>query len=218
MKNTYANKPNTLQGFTSLYPYTKPSMKYSSKLQAFTIVELLIVIVVIAILATISIAAYTNIQQRAKNTAIINAASQSLKMIEAYVAEYGTYPKVAQTGTYIGVCLLAAQSGCIGGSGVVAGAITLKEELAKIGNLPQSVPGSGEDRMGIIYQYYSAYFVDGQSQPVMITYWLEGENKNCGLAAQTTSDNSTLSANGYTIGNDGGKTRCRVSVPGPAHS
>ena len=75
MKNTYANKPNTLQGFTSLYPYTKPSIKYSSKQQAFTIVELLIVIVVIAILAAISIAAYTNIQQRAKNTAIINAAS-----------------------------------------------------------------------------------------------------------------------------------------------
>ncbi|NCC20519.1 prepilin-type N-terminal cleavage/methylation domain-containing protein, partial [Candidatus Saccharibacteria bacterium] len=48
MKNTYANKPNTLQGFT--------------------IVELLIVIVVIAILAVISVAAYSNIQMKARNS------------------------------------------------------------------------------------------------------------------------------------------------------
>ena len=60
-----------------------------AKTSGFTIVELLIVIVVIAILAAVSIAAYTNIQQRAKNAVIINAASQSLKMIEAYIAETG---------------------------------------------------------------------------------------------------------------------------------
>ena len=66
------------------------SMKNTyAKTSGFTIVELLIVIVVIAILAAVSIAAYTNIQQRAKNAVIINAASQSLKMIEAYIAETG---------------------------------------------------------------------------------------------------------------------------------
>ena len=61
MKNTYANKPNTLQGFT--------------------IVELLIVIVVIAILAAISIAAYTNIQERAKTSRRNSEMAQLLKAI-----------------------------------------------------------------------------------------------------------------------------------------
>ena len=92
MKNTYANKPNTLQGFTSLYPYTKPSIKYSSKQQAFTIVELLIVIVVIAILAAISIAVYTNIQQRAKNTAITSQEAQARRKLETYKIQNNSYP------------------------------------------------------------------------------------------------------------------------------
>ena len=93
MKNTYANKPNTLQGFTSLYPYTKPSIKYSSKQQAFTIVELLIVIVVIAILAAISIAAYNGIQQRARAVSLQSNITQIHKLIELYYAEHGEYPK-----------------------------------------------------------------------------------------------------------------------------
>ena len=186
-----------------------------TKLHGFTIVELLIVIVVIAILAAISIAAYTNIQQRAKNTAIINAASQSLKMIEAYVAEYGVYPG---TESPLNACL-TAQSGCAGSTGnTISTNSTLSTELAKVGTLPQSVPNSGENRNGILYQYNSSYFVNGESQPVVVLYWLEGENKNCGLATQTNSQGSILSTTGYTIGNDGGKTRCKVSVPGPAHS
>ena len=81
MKNTYANKPNTLQGFTSLYPYTKPSIKYSSKQQAFTIVELLIVIVVIAILATISTAAYSSIRDSARKAKITADLTQLEKAI-----------------------------------------------------------------------------------------------------------------------------------------
>ena len=89
----------------------------NKKAQGFTIVELLIVIVVIAILAAISIAAYTNIQQRAKNTAIINAASQSLKMIQAYIAETGAYPLVSATG-YPVICI-TTDSGCIGSAGAV---------------------------------------------------------------------------------------------------
>ena len=187
----------------------------NKKAQGFTIVELLIVIVVIAILAAISIAAYTNIQQRAKNTTIINAASQSLKMIEAYVAEYGVYPG---TESPLNACL-TAQSGCTGSTGnTISTNSTLSTELAKVGTLPQSVPNSGENRNGVLYQYHSDYFVDGESQPVVVLYWLEGENKNCGLAAQTSGVDSTLSATGYTTGNDGGKTRCRVSVPGPIHS
>jgi prepilin-type N-terminal cleavage/methylation domain-containing protein len=58
----------------------------------FTIVELLIVIVVIAILATISIVAYTGIQNRAKTSAGQTLASQVAKKIEAYYAVNSTYP------------------------------------------------------------------------------------------------------------------------------
>lgn len=49
--------------------------------RGFTIVELLVVIVVIAILAAISIAAYSGIQQRAKSTALLSAVDQWTKTV-----------------------------------------------------------------------------------------------------------------------------------------
>ena len=60
----------------------------------FTIVELLIVIVVIAILAAISTVAYAGIQERAMNSNILSASSQAVKALRAYRAAYDRYPTV----------------------------------------------------------------------------------------------------------------------------
>ena len=60
--------------------------------EGFTIVELLIVIVVIAILAAISIVSYTGIQQRANNTVTIEATGQLIKAYGLYAAEKGSLP------------------------------------------------------------------------------------------------------------------------------
>jgi prepilin-type N-terminal cleavage/methylation domain-containing protein len=70
------------------------SLKNRSK--GFTIVELLIVIVVIAILATLVIVTFTGIQQKARDSqrqTDINAVDSHL---EAYYAQHGNYPTFAQ--------------------------------------------------------------------------------------------------------------------------
>ena len=58
----------------------------------FTIVELLIVIVVVAILAAISIVAYNGIQTRAENTTTINGVAAYAKALALYGADNGQYP------------------------------------------------------------------------------------------------------------------------------
>ena len=72
-------------------------MSRRSLQQAFTIVELLIVIVVIAILAAITIVAYNGIQDRARSAALQSDLSQVDKQLKLFQAENGTYPATVST-------------------------------------------------------------------------------------------------------------------------
>ena len=58
----------------------------------FTIVELLIVIVVIAILAAITVVAYNGIQQRARDADRVNDMNVIKKSLALFYAETGYYP------------------------------------------------------------------------------------------------------------------------------
>ncbi len=60
--------------------------------RGFTIVELLIVVVVIAILAAITIVAYNGIQQRAQLSGLQSSISQAARKLEVYKLNNGSYP------------------------------------------------------------------------------------------------------------------------------
>lgn len=70
-------------------------MSLKSKQQGFTIVELLIVIVVIGILAALVITTFTGIQQKARNTERETDIKALQGQIEAYYAQNGKYPTLA---------------------------------------------------------------------------------------------------------------------------
>lgn len=70
----------------------------SNKSKGFTLVELLIVIVVIAILAAISIVAYNGIQQRSRDSAAASGASQLSTKVEAWNSLKASYPTAAEVG------------------------------------------------------------------------------------------------------------------------
>ncbi len=65
------------------------------KQRGFTIVELLIVIVVIGILAALVITTFTGIQQKARNTERQTDVKALHGQIEAYYAQNGRYPSLA---------------------------------------------------------------------------------------------------------------------------
>jgi prepilin-type N-terminal cleavage/methylation domain-containing protein len=186
--------------------------------QGFTIVELLIVIVVIAILAAITIVAYNGIQQRAKNTAISNAVSQTLRSIQAYIASTGNYP-FTQNGTW--VCVTSEIQCYIDVSAVPSNA-TFDANMATVSSLPLNIPVSGGTRYGIIYQYNTARTMDGVSRPARLVYYLFGTAQQCGVPGVATENGSpsTLvsSTTGYSLADASGtgKTVCFISIPGPA--
>lgn len=67
-----------------------------SKNSGFTIVELLIVIVVIAILAAITIVAYNGIQNRAKDSSAQALGNNVIKKAEAYFTINSAYPTLTE--------------------------------------------------------------------------------------------------------------------------
>lgn len=187
----------------------------NKKAYGFTIVELLIVIVVIAVLAAIGSIAYSGIQQRARNAAIINTASSTVKLIQAYIAQEGAYPLAVN-----GMRCITAESGCQSTVGDEIGASPdLHTELAKVGTVSQSVPVIDSHANGILYVYGSSIIIDGASQPLHLIYWLQGTNQSCGLGnlIAATSPYAHVTTP-YSLGDNAGKTRCNVLIPGPGHS
>ncbi len=121
----------------------------------FTIVELLIVIVVIAIIASISVVAYNGVQNRAKNTAVQSDISQVAKRIEIHNAQNGTYPS---TGSLHSVYTDSNCSFAVDNDGYKG-----PEWVPGIGNIPMSpsLSNTGRSGTGGCYAYSSdgTYFI-----------------------------------------------------------
>jgi prepilin-type N-terminal cleavage/methylation domain-containing protein len=184
--------------------------------QGFTLIELLIVVVIIAVLASISAVAYTNIRQRATNAAYTDAASKIFRALQAYIVANNAYPII---GGSVSACVTSI-SGCTGeGGSTVANNTTFNTNMATLSTLPQDLPSVGADRKGIYVQYASNLLLSGASQPMIMIYYLQGNNQKCGLSnvVEYSWPDPDLSTTGNSS-NYSTMTRCWISIPGPAHS
>ena len=119
--------------------------------KGFTIVELLIVIVVIAILAAITIVAYNGIQNRAHTTANKTAAENLAKKIESYNAIKNTYPAESVVGDFVDE-LNSITDSSLQGSGITVvnkAGVKAGEADGTIG-ITRCVPTSGSTTTGYV--------------------------------------------------------------------
>ena len=192
----------------------KVDIPYNTRMtigRGFTIVELLIVIVVIAILAAISIVAYNGIQDRARNSATIQAAQQVQKLANSYVINTGQVLTTASN-----VCL-TQENICASDSGATPTGTNnsgLMATLQPYGSLPNSVPypagirtSNGVNRM-----------VNDKLNPLFLIFWIKGTNANCGMSVVSGSASAWYtSATGYS-GSSGGWTQCVAPIQAPSNS
>lgn len=197
----------------------------------FTIVELLIVIVIIAILAAITVVAYNEIQQRARNATRVSAIQTYIKLLSVYAIQNNTYPSFTN-----GACLGTGYTGssCTNSTlsqTVPSGATeqsTFNSGLSAFGNIPdypklESTGSKGGNESGAFIYNYGATN-ETPARTYRIVYFLEGMNQNCqqarivrntdGSAAGTGAWQVTI--NGYiNSGNTTGGTRCILSLLNP---
>ena len=134
------------------------NIKSRQQERGFTIVELLIVIVVIAILAGITIVAYAGITNRAQQSKIQGTAANVQSVTEAFNADNGFYPALAATGTN---SLLAYN-----GSTKIPAGITIVPDAATSPITVTSTPTSGSPTLA-----YACLTTCTASTGGRITYW-----------------------------------------------
>lgn len=182
----------------------------------FTIVELLVVIVVIAILAAVSVVAYGGIQTRAENAKTLAGIDQFGKALQMYkVHNNGNYPLtgggfqygcIAESGN-CGNTDGTINSECVGlgASGI---SVTLNNAIKTVVNsIPavsdQTIKCENKNVKGAMYVVYGNLF-GGNDRNAYVLYFLKGDQR-CG----TPAGSKLMSPDGR-IYYPSGATRCMI--------
>ena len=176
------------------------------KLSGFTIVELLIVIVVIAILATISIVAYNGVQARARDAQRQQDVKTIAKALEMYYIDNGKYP----TGSCTATCVVnSAWSTTNDGSWINLENILVPKYLSSLPSDPKPTLGSDPRSSGAYgYGYYAntgSLCATNPNQTYILVYTLES-------SAQQNTLNGACTIN--PLGPYGYASNYRVSIGG----
>ena len=164
----------------------------SRKTSGFTIVELLIVIVIIAILASITVVAYNGVQKRAYVSQSISAVQTYKRAIMSYATINGTYPTVGSGGVCLGTGYVDRNSDGIADCGAADGGgkvdATFNAQLRTLVSIPAATsysfqaPFSSSQWVGAYVENWDQFKVNNVVTPYMIRYALPGKNQNCGDA------------------------------------
>lgn len=161
----------------------------------FTIVELLIVIVVLAVLAAIGIVAYTGVQQRARNAIRSQDIASIQKALELFRVQHGRYPYAEAPGTNLPAGFTPFYPANGGYSYSVATDDSWLRELRTSGFM-SSIPKDPRNNNAQHYVYFSAATYGSCTEPVyaiIVRGWEGG-------VATMPSNSQTLNCNHISEG------------------
>lgn len=188
-------------------------MRHQRHAGGFTIAELLVVVVVVAILATITVVTFNGVRAQAYNTKIIANVQNYKEAIEIYRIKNGFYPKTTpeQNGDEIAVVCLG--TGYPAGSCGTISDVSVHEDPAfnaammdVFGSAPAAVdttllPSGPELFIGAVYGNDTTNR-DGFRISRTIQYALIGENVDCRLSGA------------YSYRMASGATACEIIIEG----
>ena len=159
----------------------------------FTIVELLIVIVVIAILAAISVVAYNGIQQRARDSDRKTGITNLAKALELYYIDNGQYPLGSGSTTINNQWSTTADASWANLES------QLRPYMSTVPREPRSTSGvAGMTAGGYNFDYYanrSSYCGSAVGKMYIIAYRLEGAQQNTYIGDCSTNPLSYSGSN-----------------------
>ncbi len=168
----------------------------------FTIVELLIVIVVIAILAAITIVAYNGITQQAKDSELLARVDAYTKILKLYKAQNGSFPAInaGESGSANNACLgnaseYPASAPFASGACDTLGTKTSSSLVTALQNVTNPLPkGSIDISSDGTYSYRGLdYFTPGGStSAIQLQYTMQGTGRKCGRGIAINSSGTTI--------------------------
>jgi prepilin-type N-terminal cleavage/methylation domain-containing protein len=140
--------------------------------KGFTIVELLIVIVVIAILATISIVAYSGVQARANNAQVQASMRAIQRKLQAYHIENGSYPATQSnpllSGSWAAGNMSNADANCPYNFTPYTGVTLTTKTTAWVPEIDMALPQSSGQKRG---NWWGCYVYQSDGKNYLLSAW-----------------------------------------------
>lgn len=203
-------------------------VKAMHKRKAFTLIELIIVVVIIGILSGIGINIFRGVKEKAQNATFVSNVAKYDRALTGYHVDNGSYPAIS---TFFRRTCVGVGYEDVNGDGEGDCRITglptsskahfndslkpyFSEELPPVGNYITNI--GPNDWQGLLFTYSSTTELDGVplTEATILLYWLKGRDQKChkGVQVQGVLDTGQpgdfTTGAGINSGSLGDGTRC----------
>ncbi len=161
--------------------------------KAFTLVELLVVMAIIGILASLAVGNFRSVQARGRDAQRKSDLKQIAHSLELYYGDYGQYPSAVST-SRIGGCPSTSNTSCVWGTGSFTDNKTVYFKTIPADPVPQQnyyyriVPASNNQKYQI-FAYLES--INDPDKIVGLPNYSCGTGKNCNYAVTSANAGPT---------------------------